>query len=212
MWLDNCKLSVNCLTKYVSLHLARYLYVSVYMCVKIKHFNAFGHTLSIFYHFISVTWKTLKDSRLKTSCTGCACRIAMLVKSTLVAPNCLRRFVYDVLTSEHTCKTSSLGMYYMGDTNATRTGRRCIFWSQVLDWRREKYRFPDDTIQDLSNYCRNPSGKMLGPWCHYGTDTNEWEYCDVPLCPGICYVSACQSSPRYRVIRFFGTTFNRVVL
>ena len=93
-------------------------------------------------------------------------------------------FILRCLPSDHTCKTSSLGKYYMGNTSTTKTGRQCIPWSEVLDERHSDYRFPDDTIRDLSNHCRNPDRKILGPWCYYSTDMDDWEYCDVPLCPG----------------------------
>ena len=102
----------------------------------------------------------------------------------MFSPKCLRRLFYDVLPSDHTCKTSSLGKYYMGNASTTKTGRQCIPWSEVLDERHSDYRFPDDTIRDLSNRCRNPDRKILGPWCYYSTDMDDWDYCDVPLCPG----------------------------
>ena len=43
--------------------------------------------------------------------------------------------------------------------------------------------FPDNTVEDASNYCRNPIiGFKAGPWC-YTVDRNvRWESCDVPVC------------------------------
>ena len=36
----------------------------------------------------------------------------------------------------------------------------------------------------LSNYCRNPFGDRLKPWCFIdsNTTTSQWQYCDVPIC------------------------------
>lgn len=45
--------------------------------------------------------------------------------------------------------------------------------------------FPDANLSDVENNCRNPDGDSA-LWCYKAnTDTDKnWEYCDVPLCPG----------------------------
>ena len=47
--------------------------------------------------------------------------------------------------------------------------------------------FPDATIADAQNYCRNPiypDEIATGPWCYTTDPASNWEYCDVPLCSG----------------------------
>ena len=42
--------------------------------------------------------------------------------------------------------------------------------------------FPDDTMDDAANYCRNPDVGLKGPWC-YTTDPSErWEFCEIDYC------------------------------
>jgi len=46
--------------------------------------------------------------------------------------------------------------------------------------------FPDESVQDAVNYCRNPDPLLRteGPWC-FTTDQNlVWDYCSVPFCDG----------------------------
>ena len=44
--------------------------------------------------------------------------------------------------------------------------------------------FPDATVGDAGNKCRNPRRDEVILWC-YTTDNNtRWDFCDVPLCPG----------------------------
>ena len=45
--------------------------------------------------------------------------------------------------------------------------------------------FPDSSIMEAGNKCRNPDNWSEGPWC-YTTDVNvRWELCDIPMCKGI---------------------------
>ena len=43
--------------------------------------------------------------------------------------------------------------------------------------------FPDATLDDAGNYCRNPDGEP-NLWCYTTNSSSRWEYCDVPLCEG----------------------------
>ena len=45
--------------------------------------------------------------------------------------------------------------------------------------------FPDGSETAAHNYCRSPDNGTV-PWC-YTKDTDvRWDYCDVPVCQGIC--------------------------
>ena len=64
-------------------------------------------------------------------------------------------------------------------------GHVCNFWSnktaehQVLSGY-----FPDESIVDAANYCRNPNNESDGPWCFVDGNGYSWQYCDVPRCSG----------------------------
>ena len=45
--------------------------------------------------------------------------------------------------------------------------------------------FLDKTIDDAENYCRNPDGDELGPWC-FVSQLGQFDYCPLPLC-GECF-------------------------
>jgi len=46
--------------------------------------------------------------------------------------------------------------------------------------------FPDESIQDAVNYCRNPDPALRteGPWCFTTEPNLVWDYCNVPFCDG----------------------------
>jgi len=45
--------------------------------------------------------------------------------------------------------------------------------------------FPDASINEAFNYCRNPNGSKSGPWCYTTDPKVEWEYCPIPSCLGM---------------------------
>ena len=55
----------------------------------------------------------------------------------------------------------------------------------------EAYRdeqFPDASVRDARNYCRNPGGQREGGvWCYTTSYNKEWEYCDVPRCGAMLF-------------------------
>jgi len=46
--------------------------------------------------------------------------------------------------------------------------------------------FPDQSVQDAVNYCRNPDPLLRteGPWCFSTEQDLVWDYCSVPFCDG----------------------------
>ena len=94
------------------------------------------------------------------------------------------------------CKTTQAGREYIGRMNTTRNGYTCRSWSlgSTCAEARDDANFPDGSIAEARNYCRNPDGKSGGPWCHTTDPNRDWDYCAVPLCNGKCkYISTLLS-------------------
>ncbi|XP_074643642.1 muscle, skeletal receptor tyrosine protein kinase-like [Tubulanus polymorphus] len=70
------------------------------------------------------------------------------------------------------------GSYYNGTINVTKTGRRCLMWSHQWLHTAHPQIFPE--LINAQNYCRNPGGYRLQPWCYYSY--TEKEDCNVPEC------------------------------
>ena len=84
------------------------------------------------------------------------------------------------------CKTTDMGAEYMGRTSMTISGKTCQAWTATSphdprEMAKNSSNFPDASIADASNYCRNPD-EDPGPWC-YTMDSNvRFEYCDISIC------------------------------
>lgn len=79
---------------------------------------------------------------------------------------------------------------FTGTTSTTKKGYTCQRWdtqepishTHNAESNDASY-FPEDTLAEASNYCRNPDSDSGGLWCYVvdgGTD--KWDYCDVPQC------------------------------
>ena len=42
--------------------------------------------------------------------------------------------------------------------------------------------FPDVTLDDATNFCRNPDSEPNGPWCYTTDPRVRWEYCYIMFC------------------------------
>lgn len=88
------------------------------------------------------------------------------------------------------CQTVKGARGYVGTQSTTKHGHTCQRWDRqepqnhLQDAKsNDAAYFPDNTLAEASNYCRNPTGDT-DLWC-YITDTDagyKWEYCDVPVC------------------------------
>jgi Mg-chelatase subunit ChlD len=79
------------------------------------------------------------------------------------------------------------GQEYAGRVFKTRSGRTCQRWdrqSPHKHTRNNPSKFPDASLADAGNFCRNPDNDPEGPWCYTTDKYTRWEYCDVPVCPG----------------------------
>lgn len=83
------------------------------------------------------------------------------------------------------CKTSILGQDYTGTYSQTVSGRTCQRWDSQTPHEHinnDPARFPDASLDEVANYCRNPDNDEGGPWC-YTTDPDiRYEYCAIEFC------------------------------
>ncbi|XP_060558946.1 uncharacterized protein LOC132719211 isoform X2 [Ruditapes philippinarum] len=100
-------------------------------------------------------------------------------------------------------KTSS--NRYNGFKSTTYDGHTCQRWDSQTPHkhsRNQADRFPDASVADAANYCRDPDDEGL-PWC-YTTDPDvRWQLCGIYKCPGDCFKI---SSNRYN--GFESTTYD----
>ncbi|KAK7475704.1 hypothetical protein BaRGS_00033075 [Batillaria attramentaria] len=84
------------------------------------------------------------------------------------------------------CLRSPRGLAYKGGINFTSSGRTCLRWDSPDTTNISASKFPDATIRQAGNKCRNPSDVRYRPWCFFNTTDPKWEYCHVPLCDDSC--------------------------
>ena len=84
------------------------------------------------------------------------------------------------------CKLTRGGIEYKGTKAVTKSGKLCRSWRHYyLTDEVAKNVFPDATVEDAENFCRNPGAiKFYGPWCFTSIDAEKkhWEYCTIPHC------------------------------
>ena len=105
--------------------------------------------------------------------------------------------VFVFLITDGSCGTGRFGRDYMGVSTGTSSGYTCQRWDSFTphyhDWQRA-YMYPDDTIAEAGNYCRNPSGRIW-PWCYTTIETVKWEFCPI-------YELSCgKYKPNFTVMR-----------
>ena len=99
------------------------------------------------------------------------------------------------------CRTTFDGYTYTGNLSETTSGFPCQRWDS--QWPNQHIRddiseFPDATLDEASNYCRNPFGEELTLWC-YTTTSLRWDFCAVPMCNGkrkhVVIIADCFEAP-----------------
>ena len=87
----------------------------------------------------------------------------------------------EILTSEECLPESDpTGLYYMGRTSKTKSGRTCQFWDVSVNQAVHIPKYKPTNPSVHKNYCRNPDGDSNGIWC-YTTDVEvRFEYCEQP--------------------------------
>ncbi len=73
----------------------------------------------------------------------------------------------------------------MGTLAVTLHGKPCQRWDSQTPQshdRNDVDTFPDASLSDATNYCRNPDNEPNGPWCYTTYPNARWQYCDVQFC------------------------------
>ena len=88
------------------------------------------------------------------------------------------------------CKTTTMGVNFKGTSSSftkTKAGHTCQAWNSQKPHTHSMTNddFPEGSIDIAKNYCRNPKGYRLSPWCFIvnGTENGKnWEECNIPTC------------------------------
>ena len=81
---------------------------------------------------------------------------------------------------------TTAGTEYVGTDSQTSSGRTCQAWATQTPnshSNNDAAYFPDSTLTEASNFCRNPDGSS-NLWCYTVDPSVRWEYCEVPFCSG----------------------------
>jgi len=85
----------------------------------------------------------------------------------------------------NSCNPSPDGRHYLGTTSVTVNGRTCQAWTSQSPHQHKNnkdHKFPENSVADAVNYCRNPDNEPVGLWCYTTDPKVRWEACDVPAC------------------------------
>ena len=92
---------------------------------------------------------------------------------------------------------SQRGNEYSGRISHTYDGTKCVPWARSIHKLKKMIsyktgailskflilsKFPDRSLIEASNYCRNPSNSSCGPWCYTSLVDDSWGHCSVPEC------------------------------
>ena len=81
-----------------------------------------------------------------------------------------------------------MGQDYAGQVAVTQSGLECQAWASQSPHSHSQAsnagNFPEGSLEDAKNYCRNPGGSPQGPWCYTVSSATRFEYCDIPVCEG----------------------------
>ena len=96
-----------------------------------------------------------------------------------------------MIVDDTVCKSTTEGKEYIGQISETANGTACQRWDSQSphshNYTTNDY-YPDATITDAANHCRNVDDEDL-PWC-YTTDPDvRWEYCNIPDCSSMYFAS-----------------------
>ena len=76
------------------------------------------------------------------------------------------------------------GFAYKGYLNITEEGLPCQRWDAQFPHEHDDTdaeNFPDDSLSDANNYCRNPDSDER-PWCFTTDPEIRWQFCHIEPC------------------------------
>lgn len=99
--------------------------------------------------------------------------------------NAVRNHTQSICYSD--CRLTDRGLEYTGHQSITVSGRTCQRWLSQSPHKHnftDAKSFPDYSLEDADNFCRNPDNSAEGPWCYTTDPDRQREQCDVPKCNG----------------------------
>lgn len=107
--------------------------------------------------------------------------------------------MYILAEDQVACMWSSTGHEYSGRFDKTCSSSSCVPWYRSIhkiknDLKRNNFslssneaegildKFPDRSLSEASNYCRNPTRDPCGPWCYTSLVDDRKETCCIPDC------------------------------
>ena len=86
------------------------------------------------------------------------------------------------------CIRDSLGSDFVGTISSTVTERECQRWDDQAPHQHDftdPSVYPDASIPDAENFCRNLDDDPNGPWCFTNDPNVRRQTCNIPICRGI---------------------------
>ncbi len=88
-----------------------------------------------------------------------------------------------ILPLDKDCCTTRNCIEYQGSTDRSESGLFCFPWTSVAEnVPVNVLQFPDRTLNDASNFCRNVGGLRSKPWCYTDKLGTSWQYCNISFC------------------------------
>ena len=81
------------------------------------------------------------------------------------------------------------GSTYAGTQSTTINGYTCQRWDSNWPHLKKEFasdpnNFPEDSLSEAENYCRQPEEGETKPWCYTTNMLTRWDYCDIEKCSG----------------------------
>ncbi|KAI8502373.1 hypothetical protein Bbelb_199610 [Branchiostoma belcheri] len=146
------------------------------------------------YHMVDTNWGTQDQVQC-----GCSSNNGVRCYNVVCAPNfywAQGESTYECLCQpgrQEQCKAQAEcytknGTDYSGKMSTTISGRTCQGWDTQLPHKHSVSRL-------THNYCRNPGGTRVKPWCYTMDPSVRWEYCSVPQCGKLyCEPNPCKNN------------------
>lgn len=103
-------------------------------------------------------------------------------------------YIHNLADDQVACMWSSNGTEYSGRTDVTCAGVQCVPWYRSIHKLKKALdiefmytesildKFPDHSLSEAHNYCRNPTKHPCGPWCYTSLVDDSNGTCCVPDC------------------------------